>query len=67
MVPAVKEWLEYYRDLKELHFGRENVKPGDYFFVNFEGKPLSDSADTAIWTTFSKVTGISRANLTQIR
>ena len=65
MVPAVKEWIERYRDIKEIHFGKS--KPSDPFFVNFSGNPLSDSADTAIWTKFNKVTGISRANLTQIR
>ena len=65
MVPAVKEWMERYRDLKELRF--DNLQPNDHFFVNFNGKPLSDSADTAIWILFSKVTGISKANLTQIR
>ena len=65
MIPVVKEWIERYRDLKELHF--DNMKPDDFFFVNFAGQPLSSSADTAIWSLFTKVTGISRANLTQIR
>lgn len=65
MVPEVKKWIEMYRDVKELIF--KNMKPSDNFFVNFSGNPLSDSADTAIWTLFQKVTGVSRVNLTQIR
>ena len=65
MVPEVKRWIEIYRDVKELIF--KNMKPSDNFFVNFSGKPLSDSADTAIWTMFQKVTSVSRVNLTQIR
>ena len=63
MVPEVKKWVENYRDVKELLF--ESMKPSDHFFVNFSGKPLSDSADTAIWTMFHQVTNISRGNLTQ--
>lgn len=65
MVPEVKKWIEIYRDVKEKRF--PNMKNSDLFFVNFSGLPLSDSADTAIWTMFQKVTGISRVNLTQIR
>ena len=65
MIPVIREWIERYRDVKEVHFG--NLEPEKPFFVNYLGNALSDSADTAIWRTFNKVTGIARANLTQIR
>ena len=65
-IPNVKEWIERYRDVKELLFAPENLKDEDPFFVNFNNKRLSDSADIAIWNLFKEVTGVSKANMTQI-
>ena len=66
-LPNNKEWFERYRDVKEKMFKPEDMKPTDTFFVNQKNLPLSNSSDTAIWHLFRKVTGISKANMTQIR
>ena len=67
LIPSVKEWFEMYRDCKELLFPAEDLKDEDPFFINFNNQELSDSRDVAIWNLFQKVTGVSRANVTQIR
>ena len=66
-IPNVKEWIERLRDIKELLFPIEERKPEDVFFVNFKNLPLSDSSDIAIWHLFQRVTGVTKANVTQIR
>ena len=58
-----------YRDLKELLFSSEEIKPESCFFVNSKGEPLSDIQNTpgSLLEKFGRVTGIQRATVTQIR
>ena len=63
-------WLEMYRSLKELTRELTNrpqaESKDDCFFVNYQGKNLSEikSSRGTIWQTFEEVTDVQRATIT---
>ena len=65
VTPYSMEWIQRYRDLKDIVFADEEEDPNHEFFVNYKGNKLSDS-DT-LWRKFEVVTGVTQANVTSIR
>ena len=64
VTPYTMEWMERYREMKEIVFGEEE-DPNQEFFVNYNGRRLSDSE--TLWRMFETVTGVTKANITTIR
>ena len=65
VTPYSMEWIQRYRDLKEIVFYDKKADPNDEFFINYKGNKLSDS-DT-LWAKFESVTGVTKSNVTSVR
>ena len=66
LTPNVKSWIEKLRDIKEVLFGE--ISPEKEFFVSYDNVPLKDQTSRhSAWFQFTKITGISKMNLTKVR